>query len=455
MKKSGLYLALISLVVDVVVLVIALMLAYGIRSGGIEIYFWPYTKYLSFVLWVVPLWILIFATQGLYNPRNLPKGWNAFMKIVVGLISGWGALLIFLYMWRSPEAQVFPRLAIVYGVGLTTVFTLIGRLFIGAISSFLKNQGVGLINTVVVGSGSSSIAKTIKSSTVHGRNLVAEISLSGAVSKLSQLYKIAKFNEVILADSKANEEKLLPVIEWADNAGCSVTLVPSVLAVRSTNVEVNSLAGTPVLFFRRTPLEGWGLVYKRIFDLVISLLLIIVLSPVFVVVGLMVLLTSQGPLIFKQERVGHGDKKVFVYKFRSMYADADNRFKKYKGWSTNESKDPRITPIGRFIRKTNLDELPQLFNILRGTMSVVGPRPEQPKYVNKFSKEIPNYIKRHHVKTGLTGWAQINGLRGDTSIPERVKYDLYYIEHWSIWFDIRIILSTILVGIRQLSSNKS
>ena len=144
-----------------------------------------------------------------------------------------------------------------------------------------------------------------------------------------------------------------------------------------------------------------------------------------------------------------------MYKFRSMYCDADKRYKKFKGWSANEDQDLRITPVGKFIRKTNLDELPQLFNILVGTMSMVGPRPEQPKYVNKFSKEIPDYIKRHHVKIGLTGWAQINGLRGNTSIPERVKYDLYYIEHWSIWFDIRIILSTVLVGIRQIVGDKS
>ena len=132
-----------------------------------------------------------------------------------------------------------------------------------------------------------------------------------------------------------------------------------------------------------------------------------------------------------------------MHKFRSMYVDADQRFKEFGAWSTDEAKDPRITPVGRAIRKTMIDELPQLWDVFVGKMSIVGPRPEQPKYVDKFVKEVPSYFKRHFVKSGLTGWAQVNGLRGDTSVAERVKYDLYYIENWSIWFDLRIMLATV------------
>ncbi len=451
MKKSNLYLAVFSLLVDVAALFGGLVLAYNIRAQGLDLFSWPFERYLSYIVWVVPLWILLFASQGLYNARNLPKGWGAFAKIITGLIAGWGALLIALYMWRSPESLVFPRLIIVYGVALTTLFTLFGRVVVGAVSSLLRRQGLGLVKTVVISaSPTPEIAKAIENDRIHGRILVATITPQDALQKLSSLYRAAKFDEVVISEMNAAEETVLPIIEWAESVNCAVVLIPSILAVRATNVENGSLAGSAVLFLRRTPLDGWGRVYKRTLDLIVVIPALLVLSPIYLILALLVKISSPGPIIYRERRVGQDGREFLVGKFRSMYTNWRERFPNVEEWSADEDSDVRVTMIGRLLRRSNLDELPQLWDVFAGRMSVVGPRPEQPKYVEKFAQEIPTYLKRHHVKTGLTGWAQVNGLRGNTSIPERVKYDLYYIENWSIWFDIRIILSTIVMLLRQL-----
>ncbi|MEX1052137.1 MAG: exopolysaccharide biosynthesis polyprenyl glycosylphosphotransferase [Patescibacteria group bacterium] len=450
MKKSNLYLAVFSLLIDVVALFSGLVIAYHIRAQGLDLFAWPFERYLSYVIWIVPLWVLLFASQGLYNARNLPKGWSAFTKIITGLVGGWGVILIALYMWRSPESLVFPRLIIVYGVALTTALTLFSRALVRAVTMLLRRRSIGLVRAVVIGvSPNTAIAQAIAAEPVHGRVLVATINPSDALDQLEKLYRTQKFDEVIISETNTGEETLLPIIEWAESVNCSVVLVPSIMAVRATNVEYGSLAGSAVLFLRRTPLDGWGRVYKRVLDLFLVIPALMVLSPIFLLLALVVKLSSPGPVIYRERRVGQDGRELFVAKFRSMYSDWRERFPDVQDWSGNEANDVRVTAIGRFLRRTNLDELPQLWEVLAGRMSLVGPRPEQPKYVEKFAQEIPAYLKRHRVKTGLTGWAQVNGLRGNTSIPERVKYDLYYIENWSIWFDIRIIISTIAMLLRQ------
>lgn len=366
-------------------------------------------------------------------------------------MAGWGALLIVLYLWRSPEALVFPRLVIVYGVLLTTLFTLLGRIMVGAVTMILRRQGVGLLKTVVVSAGNRpEIAEAIAADRIHGRRLLATVVPGEALNKLAALHSVEKLDEVIISETNAGEETVLRIIEWAESVNCAVVLIPSILAVRSTNVESGSLAGSAVLFLRRTRLDGWGRVYKRILDLVFVVPILLILSPLYLLLALLVKVSSPGPVIYREKRVGQDGREFFVGKFRSMYADWRERFPHVQDWSGDEDSDIRITPIGRLLRTSNLDELPQFWDVLVGRMSLVGPRPEQPKYVEKFAQEIPIYLKRHHVKTGLTGWAQINGLRGNTSIPERVKYDLYYIENWSVWFDIRIILSTVALVLRQM-----
>lgn len=451
MKKFNLYIAIFSVLVDALAIYFGLVVAYYLRQEGIlEIYQWPLDQYLRFVSIMIPVWLLLFASQGLYSVRTIPKGWNAFGRLLIGLLSGWGVMIITLYLWRSPEAQAFPRLVIAYGLFATFVFTFLGRIFLGNVILGFYRLKIGLIRTVViVGSHGAKIAETLQNNIRNGRKIIATLD-SDYIKKLDQHVKDQPIDEIVCADSDLDEDGLLDLLNWSEENSANFTLVPSLLSVRTTNVESGTLGGSPVLFFKRTPLEGWGRVFKRVFDLIAVLILLIIAVPIMLIVAILIYIVSPGPVIFNQVRIGQDGKPFSFHKFRSMYADWPKRFPDAKDWSADENTDPRITGIGRFIRKTNLDELPQLFDVLLGKMSLVGPRPEQPKYVEQFGKEIPKYLSRHHVKTGMTGWAQVNGLRGDTSIKDRVKYDLFYIENWSIWFDIRIIIATLIQTIRKL-----
>lgn len=443
MKLTNLYLALISLLTDLTAVFLGMVVAYIWKAQGAEIYLWPFEHYLRFVLIVLPIWLALFASQGLYNPRALPRGWSGFGRLLIGLVAGWGMLLIILYFWRSPQAQAFPRLLVIYGIVATTVLTVVGRWLINIIVDVLYRMGRGVTRTVVIGNhGNDTFVKNLSSNWIHGRKVLAVLSTGEAIEQLEALSKKEKIEEVVVTQQNITDEKLLEVLNWAEMHGANFALVPSLLSVRATNVETTTLAGTPIMFFLRTPLEGWRRIYKRLLDLVIVTPTMIILLPVYILVAFLVAVTSKGPVIFIQERVGQDGRKLQLHKFRSMFVNGDKEHN--HDWSSNERTDPRVTPLGRFLRRSNLDELPQLWDVFIGAMSLVGPRPEQPKYVEKFSKEVPEYLKRHNVKSGLTGWAQVNGLRGDTSIPERVKYDLYYIENWSIWFDLRIIVATAL-----------
>lgn len=445
MKRSVLYLAVISLVIDMAAVFAGLITAYTLRAeGGVDLYYWPFPTYFRYALLVMPVWLVVFASQGLYSSRVLPRGWNAFGRLLIGLIAGWGVILIALYLWRSPQANALPRLIIIYGFLLTTSYVLVGRVIVSQITAWLHEAGIGVIRTLIISQQKEDeLVAEFASHPIHGRQVIAVAVPQDVPEKLTILAKTERIDEVIVSDTDLPEAKILSALNWAEGHGANFLLVPSLLSLRATNVETGVLAGRPVMYFLRTPLEGWRRIYKRIFDLLIVTPAIIVLSPLYLLLAILVKLTSAGPAIYKQVRVGQDGQKLYIHKFRSMYADGNEKYN--MNWSSNEQTDPRITPLGRILRATNLDELPQLWDIFRGVMSIVGPRPEQPQYVEKFAKEIPQYARRHHVKTGLTGWAQVNGLRGDTSIVERVKYDLYYIENWSIWFDLRIIIATFVL----------
>lgn len=449
MKRSVLYLAIFSLIIDLAAVMGGLITAYTLRAdGNVDLYFWPFQTYFRYALLTLPIWLIVFASQGLYNLRVLPRGWNAFGRLLLGLIAGWGVILIALYLWRSPQANALPRLIIIYGFFLTAGLVLVGRVVVSQIITWLYEAGIGVIRTVVISqSHEDELLDEFARHLVHGRRVIALAKPEDIPEKLTVLAKTERIDEVIVSDNDLPETKVLAALNWAENYGANFLLVPSLLSLRATNVETGVLAGRPVMYFLRTPLEGWQRIYKRLFDLLIVTPMLIILLPIFLFLAALVKLTSPGPVIYKQARVGQDGQRLFIHKFRSMYEDSNEKYK--MTWSADEKTDPRVTPLGRILRATNLDELPQLWDIFRGVLSIVGPRPEQPQYVEKFAKEIPQYARRHHVKTGLTGWAQVNGLRGDTSIPERVKYDLYYIENWSIWFDLRIIIATIALLFRR------
>ena len=233
------------------------------------------------------------------------------------------------------------------------------------------------------------------------------------------------------------------IVAACEKSGVHTKFVPDYNSLIPSKPYTEDMLGLPVINIRYVPLNNMGNMFvKRVVDIIGSFFGIIITSPIMLLSAVLVKCSSPGPVIFKQERVGLHNKPFYMYKFRSMEMQSEKSEK--KAWTTKN--DPRVTKIGRILRGTSLDELPQLFNILKGDMSLVGPRPERPHFVDKFKEEIPRYMVKHQVRPGLTGWAQVNGYRGDTSIRKRIEYDLYYIENWTLGMDIKIILMTFLKG---------
>lgn len=265
----------------------------------------------------------------------------------------------------------------------------------------------------------------------------------GTVNELEDVLQNKLIDEVVLALPLHAHSRYARIIATCEKMGVRTLIIPDFFDYLPARPYFDNFAGMPLINVRDIPLDMAGnRIVKRLFDIAFSLAAIILTLPIMIAVAIGVKLTSSGPVIFKQERVGLNRRTFHMYKFRSMKVLPEGTVD--TGWTT--ANDPRRTSFGAFIRKTSLDELPQFFNVLAGHMSVVGPRPERPYYVEQFKEEIPKYMVKHHVRPGITGWAQTHGLRGDTSIEERINHDIFYIENWSILLDIKIILKTIVNG---------
>ncbi|MDE6942036.1 MAG: exopolysaccharide biosynthesis polyprenyl glycosylphosphotransferase, partial [Lachnospiraceae bacterium] len=252
-----------------------------------------------------------------------------------------------------------------------------------------------------------------------------------------------RLDEIGITLSLSDYDRLENIVKTCEKTGVHTKFIPDYNSVIPSRPYLEDLDGLAVVNIRRVPLSNMAnMLLKRIVDIVGALFAIVLASPFMLAAAVGVKVTSRGPLIFKQERVGLHNKPFQMYKFRSMEVqnDADEK----KGWTTKN--DPRVTKVGRLLRSTSIDELPQLFNVLKGDMSLIGPRPERPLFVEKFKEEIPRYMIKHQVRPGITGWAQVNGYRGDTSIKKRIEYDLYYIENWSMGFDFKILFLTFFKG---------
>lgn len=266
------------------------------------------------------------------------------------------------------------------------------------------------------------------------------------VGEVDELYKILPENnldEIAITLSLNDYDRLEEIVSFCEKSGVHTKFIPDYNAVIPTKPYTEDLDGLPVINIRNVPLtSGWNQFIKRSMDLFGAAFALIIFSPVMLVCAIFVKLTSPGPILFKQERIGLHNKPFYMYKFRSMRLQTVED--EAQGWTVKD--DPRVTGIGKFMRKTSIDELPQLINIIKGDMSLIGPRPERPQFVEKFKEEIPRYMVKHQVRPGLTGWAQVNGYRGDTSIRKRIEHDIYYIENWTFGLDIKIIMLTFVKG---------
>ena len=321
-----------------------------------------------------------------------------------------------------------------------------------------RKKGRNIKHTVFIGFSTSAAAYIDRSKSnpqwglkVHGifDDLVSDnfeyrgIKKIGTLSDLAAYLEKTSLDEVAITLNLNEYHKLEQIVAICEKSGVHTKFVPDYYNFISTNPYTEDLDGLPVINIRNVPLTNtMNKLIKRLIDIIGSIIALILFSPIMLIVAILVKKSSPGPIIFAQERIGLGNKPFKMYKFRSM--GVQDPKKEAKEWTTKN--DVRVTPVGRVIRKTSLDELPQFWNVLKGDMSLIGPRPERPLFVEKFKEEIPRYMIKHQVRPGITGWAQVNGFRGDTSIRSRIEHDLYYIENWSLGLDIKILFLTFFKG---------
>ncbi len=351
----------------------------------------------------------------------------------------------------------YSRLTIILFAGYAFVGVSAVRLAFRALFNELRRRGVNVKTILVVGAGElgQRVVETIESHRELGFKVtglltrrpekvgtrILGVPVVGLFSELEQTLERAPVDQVILALPLEEQPQLRDLMEVLAQRTLDVKVVPDLFSYVTLRGGLEEFGGLPIISLQGDPMEGWNRVAKRAFDVLLSFAALVLLGPVLLVVSLLVKLTSRGPVLYAQERMGIDGELFHMYKFRSMRVDAEK-----EGARFATAGDPRRTPIGAFLRKTSLDELPQFWNVLVGDMSLVGPRPERPVFIQEFKKQIPRYHLRHMVKSGITGWAQVNGLRGDTSIKDRIDYDLYYIENWSLLFDLKILVRTALGG---------
>lgn len=348
----------------------------------------------------------------------------------------------------------FPRAMVLYVWLLCVVLIAIGREFHRRLWHRLRMHGFGRDRVLVVGSGETAraIVQKIQWSPYLGYELVgvvnghephsdmAGVRVLGKAEDLPAIIEKHDVQEVIIAPPEGtSRHEIVRLVSLSERGSVAIKIFPDMFEFVTTGVSIDDLGGLPLLNVRDIQLRGWRLSLKRAMDLIGASIGLVLLSPFMLLMALLIKLDSPGPVFYYQERMGLDGRPFQMFKFRSMRQDAEEDG---PGWTTKD--DPRRTRIGALLRSKNIDELPQLINVLLGDMSLVGPRPERPIYVEKFRNSIPRYMERHREKAGMTGWAQVNGLRGDTSIAERTKYDLWYVENWSLWLDIKIIVRTIV-----------
>lgn len=347
-----------------------------------------------------------------------------------------------------------PGMFLIFFFVINTVLASIERGILRTFLRVMRSKGFNIKYVLIVGAGEVGIklVETIHQNTYLGYQVIgflddkAKGKVNGVkvIGKVGNIQKVLASNQiidrVIMTISPRHFKTLEYLMASCEKMGVRADIVPDYYRYLTSHPNIELLDDIPLISVRYLPLDiFYNNIVKRLFDIIFSICALIVLSPLLLIVSLAIKLSSSGPVIYKQERVGEGGKIFLIYKFRSMYTE--NEYIDDKRWTQKD--DPRITPIGKFIRKYSIDELPQLYNIIKGDMSLIGPRPERPYFVNKFRESVPKYMIKHHVRPGMTGWAQINGYRGNTSIVKRIEYDIYYVENWSVFLDIKIFIKTI------------
>ena len=414
-----------------------------------------YQSYLIFLLLaVIPVYLILYFAFGLYKPRRTYKNiFSEATQIIKVNIVAFFVLVSILFIINQPD---FSRIMLFLLALISTFFGIIERFAIRSILIRMRINNKNLKHILIVGDNelAFTFANKIKANPYLGFSIggilgrpehigeeIQGCKITGSFNELDNLLENNRFDRVVLAIPLKYYYKINELVESCEKVGIKAEIIPDYIRYFPAQPSVDMIEDIPIINIRYVPLDdGFNKFLKALSDYVIAIIAIVITSPIMIVTAIAIKLTSRGPIIFKQERIGYNSKPFMMYKFRSMRVQNPNEEK--SEWTTRD--DPRKTKVGEFIRKTSIDELPQFFNVLKGDMSVVGPRPERPFFVEQFKESIPKYMVKHQVKPGLTGWAQIHGCRGDTSIKKRIEYDIEYVENWHMGLDLGIMIKTVL-----------
>ena len=451
-------LTLFTLLLDVCFISASVFVAYWLRfeSGwldGVAIHKGappPLNYYFQLIPLMGFIWILVLRSTGLYRIEKRITLETVAALSKAGTIASIATLSAIFFIYHNHQ---YSRWVMILSCGLSLLLLFSNRLAIQRFKEAIQQIGVGISRVAVVGFNRTTqqLIHTLQEKTGNGYQFVGVLlgelppsqpiphRILGEFTAVRNLVQKYRIDELFITSPAISHAEILQIVDVCEGLSVRLHLLPDLYAVMIGRTRVTDFDGIPVVRLKELPLQGWRGMIKRGIDILLSGIALILCSPLMLIIAMVVKCSSPGRVIFRQERVGRDGKPFYIYKFRSMRQDAETGVGHV--WASKD--DPRQTRFGRFLRRWCLDELPQFFNVLRGDMSLVGPRPEMSGLIDDFSKSIPHYLDRHRVKCGLTGWAQVNGLRGNTSLEERIRYDLYYIENWSIGFDIKILLKTL------------
>jgi Undecaprenyl-phosphate glucose phosphotransferase len=412
----------------------------------------------DYALQLVPIllvWGFAFKAFDLYRPHRLASHLSEWFDIAKA--STLGVLVLIAIMTFAFRGHDYSRLVIVIFWALSIVAASFSRAVFREALRFARRRGYNQRYAVIVGGGepAAEVVRVLRRRPDVGvrvlgvlgdkHELLEGVRWLGAPEEIRRVLDTRQVDIVIIALPHGDYPRLTGILSEIGDEPVAIHLVPDIFGLASLRGGIEAFETLPIIHLRESPLYGWNLVLKRAFDVVLGSAALLVALPFMLVIAALVRATSSGPIFYRQERMGLDGRRFRMLKFRTMRVDAESS----TGPTWAVPDDPRRTAVGAFLRRWSLDELPQLINVLRGEMSLVGPRPERPSFVEEFRRRVPGYMLRHKVKAGITGWAQINGWRGNTSIERRIEYDLYYIERWSLAFDLSILLRTLWLGFRN------
>ena len=477
-KHSQLFEALL-LASDLIVVSVAWIAAYWIRfrwgyipiDKGIP----PFVDYFRMLIFVWLIWAFVFKRFGLYMPMRRMKRFHEVWLLLRANLLAILVIIAFTYLFREKSVPFSRAVFVIFGV-LSISLSITARGSIRTVLRAFRRRGFNLRHVLIVGSGelAGKVAKSYLEHPEYGVEIIGclaryrpssgaraqlrvvggsyipaeaaaelhepqlTVPIVGIYEELPAIIDSGAVDQVIVALPLEDNDLLKSVVASIGDSMVDVKIVPDLQGFIQLGAMVEDFEGLPMISVASTPLSGINRYAKRLFDIVVGSVLFLIALPFMMLIGLIVKLTSKGPMLFSQERMGLDGKTFGIFKFRTMTTDAEAGGARFA-----VRGDPRVTLFGKFLRRTSLDELPQLWNVIKGEMSLVGPRPERPVFIDEFRQHIPKYMLRHKVQAGMTGWAQVNGWRGNTSIEKRIEHDLYYIENWSLLLDLKILARTI------------